>query len=113
MDDNTLRLRQAMYQHEDDGQSLSPQAEPTMNASGLGKIQRIVIGAVAIDVPSMAYVEHLERSFADCRRELAEQKHAIARLQAAVNQLRHALRANAGHINDLSREMDQKIDRRD
>jgi hypothetical protein len=77
------------------------------------KVRRIAVGIVGYDVPTPEYVESLEKRLVQQERVIMEQGRALKRFEIMLNALRTALSKQGRSVNDMSHELDRKIDRRD
>ena len=83
---------------------------------GLGqprKSRRIVMGAVGFDAPTVEYVESLHKKIDQQDRVIEEQSRHMKRLDVMLMMLRNTLRRHLGAVADLSRDVENKLDRRE
>lgn len=103
-------LLAAMYDPEEektDKKTLQP-LEPTGKKS-----RRVVMGAVKYDVPTVEYVEQLEKRVIELERRIQIQDRISRKFDMMISRLTQALRNHGSVVNEISHSLDNKIDRRD
>lgn len=118
MPDNNFRA--AMYGRDDEDDGEQPVAGDFLNdretrptlpkqdvevAVGRQTVTIVVDGKPVL-VPTMAYVQSVEK-------KNEEQARAIRRLEAQIKQLRAAVNTHTNEFNDVYKELDRKINLRD
>jgi len=114
MDDDRAALLAAMY--DDDTEETSDQnTEQKTEADLLSakRSRRIVMGAVAFDVPTVEYVALLEARVAQQERVIINHARNLKRLEILLSALRNVVRRNVNTLGDVSRDLDNKLDRRE
>jgi len=104
----------SMYSVDDDV------AEPRINhtivrepESKSTKTRRINVGIVGYDVPNVEYVLSLERKIDTLEVLVQDQANQLRRMQASIMRLQNALHRLGGSVTNVSKELNNKIDRRD
>lgn len=97
----------ALLPDDEEGVKPSPmQTSKPVDFSASGKYVTFMIDGKSISVPSAAYVESLEKKFAESQREMLQAKSQIKAIRQLVN-------SHVGEFNDVWRELDRKINLRD
>lgn len=76
------------------------------------KTRRINVGIVGYDVPNVEYVAALEKKIEKLEALAMEQGNQLRRMQASVMRLQNALHRLGGNVTTVSKELNNKIDRR-
>jgi uncharacterized small protein (DUF1192 family) len=95
-------LYDAMYASDEDAVNSRPMKD---SAENRGATIALKIGDETVLVPNPAYVARLEQ-------RINELTQSVRRLEGAVMQTRHAVRANAHALNDVRTDLDGKVDLR-
>jgi uncharacterized coiled-coil protein SlyX len=103
----------AMYRDVGDDDKPKRQHDDIIDPSetGMRKTRKIIMGAVAVTVPSVEYVESLEQKLLVQEQAIAELSRYIKRLDATLNQTRQFARRQGANIADLQHDIIQKVDR--
>jgi hypothetical protein len=105
MDNERAAFIAAMYREE-------PKRQPTQRVeTPAGKSRKIRVGIVEYEVPTMAYVETLERLVAIQGVELVRQKRLLNSLLDDRVNTRNTLNRQSGAMRDVRAQMDTKIGR--
>jgi hypothetical protein len=87
---------------------------PFTRGKDSGKSVSVPLGdGKSADVPSMEYVQGLERIIRAQAQTIEKFERAFHRIDAKLRTQRAHINGQSGRINDVNRELDQKIDRRD
>lgn len=99
-------LLSLMYQDDSDDDapaSTAPATGSDLDVSGHRAV--LTINGKAVEVPTMAYVRHLEK-------EIERQNRLIVRLTAAMRTQRTSSATHGNELRDMRRDVDNKLDRR-
>ncbi|CAM6054967.1 unnamed protein product [Sphagnum tenellum] len=99
--------------YDDEPTEKKPLADLPQDGMGLRKSRRMIMGAVAFDVPTVEYVDSLEMRIVRQERTIAEQNRMLKRMEIALTTMRNLMRRQAGNLSELGYEINNKIDRRD
>lgn len=105
MDDERAAFIATMYQEEPKRQLTKRVETP------VGKSRKIRVGIVEYEVPTLAYVETLERLLAVQGAELAQQRRILSRLLDDHSNTRNTLSRQSSAMRDVRAQMDTKIGR--
>ena len=114
MSDNSERLEMlaAMYNAPDDIEAKNKRTE-VLQPDGIKRSRRMVMGAVAFDVPTVDYVTFLENRIAAQNASIKSLENDVTRIKTIVSDLQRHTRRAITRLGDVSRNLDNKIDRRD
>lgn len=107
----------AMDQDEQDADEAAALARPLINTGTLnlhgGKSVPIAVGDKNIDVATLAYVQRLEKIVQEQGLALKKQERLLRSFAQMARANRSIGASNHNRLNEVSHELDQKIDRRD
>lgn len=97
-------------------QEVAPKINRTVvkpNENKSAKTRRINVGIVGYDLPSVEHVDMLEKKIEALEKLVQEQHSKMRRMEASISILKNALNRTNSNVGTLSKDLDQKIDRRD
>jgi len=103
-------LLSTMY---DSDENEKPKKSPIPGASDKIKSRRIVQGITRFDVPTVEYVDSLEKIIQSQNNVINQQSKSIKKLEFQMNMLKTNLKKDSNLINNMNRELETKINRRD
>jgi hypothetical protein len=107
----------AMADDEDDAADNRMMSRPLIGGGGtvnlVGRTVPVTVGDKTVDVPTMAYISRLEAIVHAQKLALEKTNRMMRMLEQMLRQQKTALAHHANNINDMGREIDYKIDRRD
>jgi septal ring factor EnvC (AmiA/AmiB activator) len=109
-EDERTNLLALMY---DDEKKIPGAKKPNEVPDQNRKTRRVVMGAVAYEVPTVEYVENLEKKIAQQERTIFEQSRQLKRIESSLIILKQSIRKNNSNLNEIALDLDYKIDRRD
>ena len=110
MSDSQSAILAGMY----DTEEKKPDDQPNIDMHlGVRKIRRISFGAIKYDVPTLDYVEVLERKLAAQERIITTQSRILRRLENSIGQMKSAIKRYGGDIHEFSKDLENKLDRRE
>ena len=113
MNDDQADILAAMYGDPPEKPGPAPLKPLDAISGDTRKSRRVVMGAVKYDVPTVEYVDTLERRITQQDRLIIQQTRTIRRLELSLIALTNSVRRTGGSLTDVSRELSNKIDRRD
>lgn len=113
-DANRAAIYAAMMDAEEDEVERKRSKNPLFQQSDAARTVTIPLAdGQSVEVPSMAYVRELERLIRAQATLLDKFERQFHRVEHKLRTHRSAINGHNSRINDVGRELDQKIDRRD
>jgi len=72
-------------------------------------IRRVRVGAIEYELPSVEYVQHLEKLISQQAEIVAQQRRMIDRLTVALNRTRTAQQLHRLSLDSMQRDLDNKV----
>lgn len=110
MEYDQSELLAAMYQSDDDP---APQSELQFDSAGFTRSRKLRIGAIVYEVPTVDYVNRLERLIVTQARTIERQQNELGRLSHFVIATRNFIRRQTLHISEMQRSLEGKVDLRE
>lgn len=102
----------AMAEMEDDAADAAALDKPLVRPQTLNLQGGASVDVNGVDVATLAYVKRLEKIIVQQTVEMSKQARSIRALEQSLRQVRTIANNHSGRFADISRELDQKIDRR-